>query len=294
MVLRDLFKPAWQSKNSNISKEAVTKITDEKTLVRIAKEAQCWAARKDAVEKLDEQHQILFAEIAKNDDCTVVADYVDTDARIANVSVVAVNKLTDMVLLADVAKNSIHSLVRFKAENKLKKLEELQKLEELRYKSSTFDEKKSLKLVSDYIDANPMQKLSKEEMEMMKPFFAELFMWYKNNTEGKSLSNECSRCDCHISDDNLIFLSGSGRLFCKDCALQYVISNLSDWHYYLGDIAVGIGFVPLSIQKKGLELQEKMNKERAGIDFKKIKHINKNNKFSSKQTLSLLMQNQFH
>ncbi|MCL2651114.1 MAG: hypothetical protein FWD60_08855 [Candidatus Azobacteroides sp.] len=133
---------------------------------------------------------------------------------------------------------------------------------EFQYQASTFDEKKSLKLVSDYIDENPMQKLSKEEIEMMKPFFAELFMWYKNNTEGKSLANECSRCGCRINDDDLIFLSGSGRLFCKDCGLQYVISNLSDWHYYLGNIDAGIGYVPTSIQKKGLELQEKMTVER--------------------------------
>jgi len=142
------------------------------------------------------------------------------------------------------------------------RLEELRKIEEFKYKASTFDEKKSLKLVSDYIDENPMQKFSKEDMEMMKPFFAELFMWYKNNTEGKPLANECSRCGCRIYDDDLIFLSGSGRLFCKDCGLRYVISNLSDWHYYLGDIVAGIGFVPMSIQKKGLELQEKMTMER--------------------------------
>ena len=102
-----------------------------------------------------------------------------------------------------------------------------------------------------------MQNLSKEEMEMMKPFFAELFLWYKQNTEGKTLDSECSRCSCRIYNDDLIFLSGSGRLFCKDCGLKYVISNLSDWHYYLGNIAAGIGFVPVSIQKKDLRYKRK-------------------------------------
>jgi len=139
---------------------------------------------------------------------------------------------------------------------------QVEKNEEFQYKLSTFDEKYSLKLVSDYIDENPMQKLSKEEMEMMKPFFSELFLWYKNNTEGKSLDTECSRRGCHIFNDDVIFLSGSGRLFCKDCGLVYVIGNPSDWYYYLENIAAAIGYVPTSIQRKGLELKEKMTKKR--------------------------------
>ena len=145
------------------------------------------------------------------------------------------------------------------------------------YKASTFDEKSSLKLVSDYIDEKSMQKLSKEEMEMMKPFFAELFLWYKNNTAGKSLADECSRCSCRIYKDDLIFLSGSGRLFCKDCGLQYVISNLSDWHYYLGNIAEAVGFVPVPIQKKGLELKEKITMERESKNQAQISAISDQN-----------------
>jgi len=116
-------------------------------------------------------------------------------------------------------------------------------------------------IVWPYIDKNGIKGLSKEEAELAKAFFADIFIHFHENAKTNT-STHCTQSDCELSNDEPVFVSGSGRVFCKDCALRYVISNLSDWHYYLGNIVSGIGPVPLSIQNKGLALQKTITEQR--------------------------------
>ena len=91
-IIQDFLRPAWDSEYGSRAMEAVKKMTDEAKLVRAAKEARCWAARKAAVDKLTNQD--VLADIAKNDS--------DSDVRKAAVE----NKyLIDQSVMADIAKN---------------------------------------------------------------------------------------------------------------------------------------------------------------------------------------------
>jgi hypothetical protein len=118
------------------------------------------------------------------------------------------------------------------------------------------------KIVWNYLDKKGANGLSKKEVELTKPFFADLFVHFHENAKTNT-SLYCTRKDCSLSDNEPVFVTGSGRVLCKDCALQYIIGNLSDWRYYLGDIAAGIGYVPSSLQSKGLALQKMIDEQRA-------------------------------
>jgi hypothetical protein len=100
----ELFTPTWKSKNAKRALKAVGKMTDQRKLAKVAKEAPYWGARKAAVEKLTDQ--ALLADIAKNDK--------DSGVRIA-----AVKKLTDQDALVYIAKNDKDFLVRIAAVEKL-------------------------------------------------------------------------------------------------------------------------------------------------------------------------------
>ena len=105
-----LFKPAWQSEDYQKRIKAVEKITDQRKLARIAREAPCGHTRGEAIGKLNGTHQTLFADIAKND--------TDENARHA-----AVKKLEWQYqdLFAHIAKNDKDEEVRMAAIEKLYK-----------------------------------------------------------------------------------------------------------------------------------------------------------------------------
>jgi hypothetical protein len=99
-----LFTPAWKSKNEKRALRAVEKMTDQKKLERVAKEAESRSVRATAVRKLTDQ--TVLADIAKNDS--------NWDVREA-----AVEKLTDQTVLADIAKNDSDGYIRSAAVKKL-------------------------------------------------------------------------------------------------------------------------------------------------------------------------------
>ena len=73
MSLFGLFKPGWQSEDWRKREKAVAKISDQRILAKIAKEASHGETRATAIEKLDaRQHQALLLDIAKNDKNTDV------------------------------------------------------------------------------------------------------------------------------------------------------------------------------------------------------------------------------
>ena len=130
------------------------------------------------------------------------------------------------------------------------------------YKAFTREE--IAELVFQHIDQRGVNGLSAEETELIKPFFLDLFEHFHEGAQTTTLT-ECTRNDYHNltdPDSQPVFVTGSGRVFCSYCALVYIIDNLSDWHYYLGDIASGIGYVPPSIQNKGLALQKEIDEQR--------------------------------
>ena len=105
-VLELLGCAKWQSKDWYKSEKAVSKITDQRKLAKIAKRAPHPNTRAAAIIQLEEQHQILFADIAKND-------------NYENVGKVAVKKLINQELLADVTKNAKRVDIREEAFYKL-------------------------------------------------------------------------------------------------------------------------------------------------------------------------------
>ncbi len=107
MSFLELFNLAgWQSKDHYKSTRAVDFIYDQSKLAKIAKKARTHEAREAAVKKLREQHQALFADIARND-----GHY--------SVSRVAACKLTDQILLADIAKHATYGWTRYEALKRL-------------------------------------------------------------------------------------------------------------------------------------------------------------------------------
>ena len=139
MKLLDLFKPAWQQDEDwEKALKAVSKIKNQRKLAKIVKKIPYWDARKEAVEKMDNRHQTLFADIAKNDTFsgvreiavekmdnrhqTLFADIAKNDTY-DYVRKIAVEKLNNrhQTLFADIAKNDEDILVRFTAIKKLDK-----------------------------------------------------------------------------------------------------------------------------------------------------------------------------
>jgi hypothetical protein len=123
-----LFKPAWDSIYRGRAVRAVKKITDEATLIRIAREARCLQARLAAIKKLinwDIQLDSILFDIAQNgtDSKFLIGSVARvTDpillARMAKeawcleAALTAVEKISDPTLLADIAKNGRYSAVR--------------------------------------------------------------------------------------------------------------------------------------------------------------------------------------
>ena len=110
MGLKDLFKPAWQSENQEKASKSFAKITGQRELTKVARKAFFYWIRVEAIEKLDDCHQVLFAEIAKNDENVYVLDAV-------------FEKLKDQTLLAEIAKNDLYLSVRWRAVGKLENQE---------------------------------------------------------------------------------------------------------------------------------------------------------------------------
>ncbi|MBN2400581.1 HEAT repeat domain-containing protein [candidate division KSB1 bacterium] len=101
-----LFKPKWQSKNSEVRRAAVYKLEDQGILKDIVKNDKEFIVREAALFKLDDNEQELIASIAKNDESRFVREE-------------AIEKLDPskwQELLKGVAKNeSEHGQVRKKA-----------------------------------------------------------------------------------------------------------------------------------------------------------------------------------
>ena len=124
-----------------------------------------------------------------------------------------------------------------------------------------FTEAEIGQFVCEYIDAKGIGGLDKEESELAKPFFTSLFFYYHENAINYSNSTYCSRNGCSLNSKQPIFMTAS-KVLCCDCAVQYIIGNFDNWHYYLGDIVSGIGAVPTSHQRMGTELQKQISKLR--------------------------------
>ena len=117
------------------------------------------------------------------------------------------------------------------------------------------------KIVCGFIDENGLNGLTKEEAELAKPFFTSLFFYFHENATKNSTLTRCDRNGCALNQSAPVFATASKALCC-DCALQYILGNLSNWHYYLGNLASGIGSVSANMQTKGKELQAQISQLR--------------------------------
>jgi len=104
---RELARIAKESPSWRARRAAIDRLTDAALLADVGKNAGGWSIRKAAVAKLDPRlYQALFAELAKNDDHLVV--------RLA-----VVERMTDPLLLTDVAKYAKDPAVREAAKKRL-------------------------------------------------------------------------------------------------------------------------------------------------------------------------------
>ncbi|MDL2235146.1 hypothetical protein LJC07_03190 [Christensenellaceae bacterium OttesenSCG-928-L17] len=116
-------------------------------------------------------------------------------------------------------------------------------------------------IVCGYIDQKGLDGLTNEEAELAKPFFYSLFYFYHDNAVKNDQSVECHRNGCNLQEKGPVFLTAS-RVLCRNCALQYILGNIQNWHYYFGNLAAGIGAVPASLQADGTELQKQISELR--------------------------------
>lgn len=116
--------------------------------------------------------------------------------------------------------------------------------------------------ITEYMDAHGIRGFSKEEMELVKPFFIELFNYFYEQAQDTSVKY-CSHKGHELTEDEIKFALTSGKIFCQEGALDYVFSLGSNWHYYLGNVEAAVGKVPDAIQQQGKALQEQIDKQRA-------------------------------
>lgn len=135
-------------------------------------------------------------------------------------------------------------------------------------------EQEIVAIVSDYVDSRGVKGFSIEETPMIRRFYFELFIYFHHNGLGRNVAN-CSLNDHSLSASEPIFMTGSGKVFCQSCALDYVIGFGSNWHYYLGDISAGLGPVPDSIQKMGKALQAKISQQKETTKGSELERIAK-------------------
>lgn len=121
--------------DSYAGSDATEKIIEQSVLIYVARYAKGEKARSTAIKKLDKQHQVLFAEFGIHDECPAIRSmaikelneqYQELFANFAKkrdeqdyVRLTAVKKLTNQILLADVAKNANLWKVRKAAIEKL-------------------------------------------------------------------------------------------------------------------------------------------------------------------------------
>jgi hypothetical protein len=125
-----LFTPAWKSKNHKRALDAVEKMTDQKTLAKVAKKARIGVAREAAAAKLTNQRMLADVAINAGDSGArkaAVANLTDQNAlsyiavidRNEDVRREAIVNLTDQSVLICIAKNRGFDSVREAAIAKL-------------------------------------------------------------------------------------------------------------------------------------------------------------------------------
>lgn len=112
-------------------------------------------------------------------------------------------------------------------------------------------------ITNEYINRNGLRGLSNKELEIAKPFFVTLFTYFHNNAVQNDHSNTCMRNGCNLTKNAPVFMTAS-KVLCKNCALQYVIGNCSNWIYYLDNFAPLAGSIPSYIQREGSKIKEEI------------------------------------
>ena len=128
-----------------------------------------------------------------------------------------------------------------------------------------FTKEDAYKILDNFLINHKPQKMSEDETELLKPFFMNLLMNFRNEAylysiSGRGFGGICDSCNTSI-DKNSFYLMGSwGK--CQDCTLQSIVCNL-DWNYYLSHVVQGLGQVPNTIISQGYDIIDKINKRRA-------------------------------
>lgn len=122
-----------------------------------------------------------------------------------------------------------------------------------------YDDSQIEKLISAFIDQNGLKGLSKEEAALAKPFFVKLYSYYHNNAVENDHSLVCTRKKCDLKKNQPVFKTIS-EVLCRDCAIQYVIGNVSvsDWYYFLDNLTGLVGMIPPEIKKEGEKAKEEI------------------------------------
>ena len=125
----ELFKPAWKSNDETKAIKAVAEISDQQKLAKIAKEAPYWKTRIAALKKIDPlQHQSLLFDLIKNDAIYQVRDIARSlsekaqqmaQRNLISTRVALIEKSTDQMFLANVAKSDEDSSICIAAAKKL-------------------------------------------------------------------------------------------------------------------------------------------------------------------------------
>jgi len=143
---------------------------------------------------------------------------------------------------------------------------------------TSFSEDDIGRIVCNYIDEKGLDSLSKEETELVKPFVISLFYYYHDNAVKNDHSSYCDRNGCDLRKNEPVFLTAS-KVLCKNCALQYILGNLHNWYYYLGNLSAAIGAVPSHYQIKGKALQKRISDLRKQKLFEQLETMTEEEKY---------------
>lgn len=132
MGLMDFFKPKYKHNDWNVRKEAVQKLDNESKLIEILKNDESSSVREVAVQKINDKK--VLKDTAKNDHDAYVrllaAERIDDQKTLEELAIngknsargLAIIKLTNEEILADIASNAKLHGDRQIAKNRLKQL----------------------------------------------------------------------------------------------------------------------------------------------------------------------------
>jgi uncharacterized membrane protein YhaH (DUF805 family) len=121
------------------------------------------------------------------------------------------------------------------------------------------------RIIEDYLaKGNKPENMDADEIELLKPFFINLLMFFKNEAKKyvgrhRSFGGACDSCSQDMTINEFYIFGSYAK--CSDCALRSIVSLL-DWNYYLTHVVTGIGNVSPEIISQARDIKDAITAKR--------------------------------